>query len=45
MDTFNFLTSQSDLLSLAIEGDRIQLITISHEFERDIFQEFTNEIG
>ena len=44
MDTFNFLTSRPDLLSLAIEGDRIRLIAISNEFKGDIFQEFTNEI-
>ncbi|WP_019504147.1 GNAT family N-acetyltransferase [Pleurocapsa sp. PCC 7319] len=44
MDTFNFLTSQPDLLSLTIEGERIRLITISNKFEQDIFQEFTNEI-
>ncbi|NJM87842.1 MAG: GNAT family N-acetyltransferase [Hydrococcus sp. RU_2_2] len=33
-----------DLLSLTIEGDRLRLVTISDEFEQDIFQEFTDEI-
>lgn len=45
MDTFHYLTSQTtDLLSLTIEGERLRLVTISDEFEQDIFQEFTDEI-
>lgn len=44
MNLFNFVTTQRDLLSLAIESDRIQLVTISNQFAKDIFQEFTEEI-
>ena len=44
MDTFNFLSSQPDLLSLTIEGERIRLKTISNKFDGDIFREFTDEI-
>jgi [ribosomal protein S5]-alanine N-acetyltransferase len=43
MNAFNYLTS-IDLLSLTIKGDRIRLVTISDEFEQNIFQEFTDEI-
>ncbi|MCU0535369.1 MAG: hypothetical protein MUD14_15885 [Hydrococcus sp. Prado102] len=45
MNAFSYLTSvTTDLLSLTIEGDRLRLVTISDEFDRDIFQEFTDEI-
>jgi [ribosomal protein S5]-alanine N-acetyltransferase len=45
MNKFQFLTSQtSDLLSLTIEDDRLRLVAISSEFERDIFNEFTSAI-
>jgi [ribosomal protein S5]-alanine N-acetyltransferase len=45
MNAFSYLTSVTiDLLSLTIEGDRLRLVTISDEFEQDIFQEFTDEI-
>jgi [ribosomal protein S5]-alanine N-acetyltransferase len=45
MNAFHFLTPQpQDLLSLSIEGDRLQLVAISDEFELDIFKEFTSEI-
>ncbi len=44
LNLFKFVRPQPDLLSLTIEGDRIRLVTISHRFERDIFQEFTKEI-
>ncbi|NJK47368.1 GNAT family N-acetyltransferase [Candidatus Gracilibacteria bacterium] len=45
MNAFSYLTSITiDLLSLTIEGDRLRLVTISDEFEQDIFQEFTDEI-
>jgi [ribosomal protein S5]-alanine N-acetyltransferase len=45
METFNFSAgSLPDLLSLVIEGQRIQLVTIADRFDRDIFREFTSEI-
>lgn len=44
MDKFDFQSSQPDLLSLVIPGDRIRLVTIDSKFERDIFQEFTDEV-
>ena len=44
MDRFNFCTSQPDLLSLVIIGERIRLLIINSKFERDIFREFTNEV-
>ena len=44
MDTFDFRTSQPDLLSLVITGERIRLLIINSKFERDIFREFTNEV-
>ena len=44
MNLFKFVKLQPDLLSLTLEGDRILLVTISDRFERDIFQEFTEEI-
>jgi RimJ/RimL family protein N-acetyltransferase len=43
--TTHFLTLQpQDLLALNIEGVRLRLITISENFENDIFKEFTSEI-
>jgi [ribosomal protein S5]-alanine N-acetyltransferase len=45
MDTFHFLSPQPpDLLSLTIEGDRLRLVAISDKFERDIFENFTDEV-
>ena len=44
MDKFDFYTPQSDLLSLVITGDRIQLLVIDSKFERNIFREFTDEV-
>ena len=44
MDKFKFISQQLDLLFLTIESDRIRLVTISDKFERDIFNEFTDEI-
>jgi [ribosomal protein S5]-alanine N-acetyltransferase len=45
MNIFHFLSTQyPDLLSLVIEGDRLQLVAISDKFEQDIFNEFTSEI-
>ena len=45
MNTFHFFTPQpSDLLSLTIEGRRLQLVAISDKFEQDIFKYFTSEI-
>jgi hypothetical protein len=45
MKTFHFFSPQPpDLLSLTIEGERLRLVAISHEFEQDIFKEFTGEI-
>jgi [ribosomal protein S5]-alanine N-acetyltransferase len=46
MSKFQFLNLQPlDLLSLTIEGDRLRLVAISSEFERDIFNEFTSAIA
>ncbi|MGK7953333.1 MAG: GNAT family N-acetyltransferase [Xenococcaceae cyanobacterium] len=44
MNLFKFVKPQPNLLSIILEGDRIRLVTISDQFERDIFQEFTEEI-
>jgi hypothetical protein len=45
MKTFNFIAGiPPDLLSIVIEGQRIQLVAIADRFERDIFREFTDEI-
>jgi [ribosomal protein S5]-alanine N-acetyltransferase len=45
MEIFNYLTPQpEDLLSIEIVSDRIKLVTISTDFERDTFEEFTNEV-
>jgi [ribosomal protein S5]-alanine N-acetyltransferase len=45
MDTFDFIAgSPPDLLSIVIEGQRIQLVAIAERFDRDIFREFTAEI-
>jgi [ribosomal protein S5]-alanine N-acetyltransferase len=46
INTFCYLNTQNaeDPLSLTIAGDRIQLATISNQFEQDIFQEFTEKI-
>ena len=45
MNIFNFVTPDPpDLLSIAIEGDRVQLVAISDKFEQDIFTEFTSEV-
>ncbi len=44
MEKFDFRTSQLDLLSLVIEGDRLKLLVIDNKFEQDIFREFTEEI-
>lgn len=45
MCKFQFLGLQpSNLLSLTIAGDRLRLVAISNEFERDIFNEFTSTI-
>ena len=45
MTSFHFLASHPpDLLSLAIEAERLRLVTISENFERDIFHEFTRDI-
>ena len=45
MNTFQYLTSHPlDLESLNLESERLRLVTISNEFEQDIFIEFTNEI-
>jgi hypothetical protein len=45
MSKFQFLGLQpSNLLSLTIAGDRLRLVAISNEFERDIFNEFTSTI-
>jgi ribosomal-protein-alanine N-acetyltransferase len=45
IDRFNFLTRQpSDLLHLTIESARLRLVAVSNDFEKDIFQEFNNEI-
>jgi [ribosomal protein S5]-alanine N-acetyltransferase len=46
MNTFCYLNTQNaeDPLSLTIAGNRIQLVTISNQFDRDIFREFTEEV-
>ena len=46
METFCYLNAHSieDRLAVTIAGDRIQLVTISNQFEQDIFREFTDEI-
>jgi [ribosomal protein S5]-alanine N-acetyltransferase len=45
MDVFKFFSGQrQDLQTLIIESERLQLVTISDQFEQNIFQEFTCEI-
>lgn len=46
MNTFRYLNPQNaeDPLSLTIAGNRIQLVTISNQFDQDIFREFTEEV-
>jgi RimJ/RimL family protein N-acetyltransferase len=46
MNTFRYLNPQNaeDPLFLTIAGNRIQLVTISNQFDQDIFREFTEEV-
>jgi [ribosomal protein S5]-alanine N-acetyltransferase len=45
MNKFQYLTLEpEDLFAIEIEGDRINLVTISTDREKEIFQEFTTEI-
>ena len=44
MDTFNFRDARPNLLSLVILGDRTRLLIIDNKFERDIYQEFTEDV-
>jgi [ribosomal protein S5]-alanine N-acetyltransferase len=46
MNTFSYLHPNSieDKLAVTIACNRIQLVTISNQFEQDIFREFTAEV-
>jgi [ribosomal protein S5]-alanine N-acetyltransferase len=46
MNAFSYLKPKGveDPLSLTIAGDRIQLVTLSNQFDQDIFREFTEEV-
>jgi [ribosomal protein S5]-alanine N-acetyltransferase len=46
MNAFHYLDSVDveDPLSLTIAGKRVQLVTISNQFDQDIFREFTEEV-
>jgi RimJ/RimL family protein N-acetyltransferase len=42
METYHFLQLPApDLLNLTIEGERIQLVSLSDQYDQDIFREFT----
>jgi [ribosomal protein S5]-alanine N-acetyltransferase len=39
-----FITQSPELLALTIDSNRLRLVSISNDFEQDIFKEFTSEI-
>lgn len=44
MESFSFRNAPLNLLSVIITSDRLKLLPISEQFERDIYREFTDEI-